>query len=746
MKDFVFEEPRDFYDYIKSDKSHYKTAREAGYIDPYDDFLIGESGGFLMNISFTFIDVHLLTPAAKVFERDGVYTDEEVDSPNYTKFRRKEEHRRKTGYSAPCKLLPDGTVTTLHITGDHYNFLNYGRMLRLDSVRENGKTGRKKTGFPRFVDAQYWWFKIKEFCTNNGFNEIVCKTRRGGFSYSEGIDTANEINLNADYTVLLAAELKDYLTQGNAIANMAREQIYFYEDYTPFSRGLISRKFENLKLGYKDANGNDRGYKSKMICASSFNNPDCAIGKDAVKVKAEEIGKFSNFNEFMTQTGPTLRTGAYVTGKLTAFGTINADNTSREVFSHNFYNPSIWDFMAFENVWDNNSRHLTCGYYKPFWWGLEGTWEGQSAMDENGNTNYNVAIKIVEAEQKSTWEEAKNLKEYGDYIGQYGNRPEDSFGAAFNNIFVSDGLIKHINAVTAGVVPVFYRDGKYTPLRNDKGKITGVKFYTNEQLFQQNRHEEIHEYIEALKPSPTSDNHGCFREFDPPMLINGVVPEDLYRIWVDPYGVDKDENKEITTDNSFGSIKVYMKSTNIHGELGDKLVASFVGRPPKQEDFDKLLLHCSYRYNAKVFTENDRGQVIQDFRHWGEHYRLVPEPSLAWDTKLQGKDGRGFGISIGQGSDRKLNGILFYKEWLYTKRGTDISGEPIYNYHTIVDKGDLLELKTFNSKGNFDRISTMIVGAYDMKEMTYNLSSFVDGKAVVKTNDGTGIFKRNWYR
>ena len=35
-----------FLNYIKEDKSHYRRAKDAGYNDPNDIFLIGDSGGF----------------------------------------------------------------------------------------------------------------------------------------------------------------------------------------------------------------------------------------------------------------------------------------------------------------------------------------------------------------------------------------------------------------------------------------------------------------------------------------------------------------------------------------------------------------------------------------------------------------------------------------------------------------------------------------------------------------------------
>ena len=40
-----------FLQYINEDKSRYKHAKDAGYDDPDDLFLIGDSGGFLLNIN-----------------------------------------------------------------------------------------------------------------------------------------------------------------------------------------------------------------------------------------------------------------------------------------------------------------------------------------------------------------------------------------------------------------------------------------------------------------------------------------------------------------------------------------------------------------------------------------------------------------------------------------------------------------------------------------------------------------------
>ena len=55
-----------FLDFINEDKSHYKHAKDLGYVDDDDLFLVGESGGFLMNIrpGYRFINTELFYEVA----------------------------------------------------------------------------------------------------------------------------------------------------------------------------------------------------------------------------------------------------------------------------------------------------------------------------------------------------------------------------------------------------------------------------------------------------------------------------------------------------------------------------------------------------------------------------------------------------------------------------------------------------------------------------------------------------------
>ena len=60
-----------FRQYILEDKSQYKRAKDLGYNDPNDLFLVGESGGFLMDIEVgdKFVNTHLLHEMADFYNR-----------------------------------------------------------------------------------------------------------------------------------------------------------------------------------------------------------------------------------------------------------------------------------------------------------------------------------------------------------------------------------------------------------------------------------------------------------------------------------------------------------------------------------------------------------------------------------------------------------------------------------------------------------------------------------------------------
>ena len=721
-----------FLQYINEDKSHYKHAKDCGYNDPDDLFLIGESGGFLLNIQpgDKFVNTHLFTEAADFYRKNKQYTFYKVDSIPHRQFRKREEYRRRHGFTAPC-LLRNGVVQDVRITGGMYNYLNYTMIEQLDTTTAKStlkaSTGKKKYDFPKFIDAQFWTWHIMEFAVNNGFHQIIDKTRRGGFSYIMAADSANELNLNSRKVAIHVAADKKYLTATGGLTDFTINNLRFYETKTPFVRGLLTTNAENFKLGFKLPNGtvSPKSWNSALFSVSAMNNPDCAIGKDAVKVKVEELSTMDNFDEFMSVTEPAMRTGSYVTGNLFCWGTATSGNM--QVFEQNFYSPSAFNFMPFENVWDKDSRNEVCGYFKPYCWGLQGQIGDAYGLDNDGNSNIEIGLRISFKERQKKKETAKTFADYINYLGQYANMPSESFSSTTENLFSSEKLMAWEEQLRTNNQYKFYVDGTIV---EDTTAPYGVRFKSNARIEAEGGilNKDFYEYINGVPIKSYEHHHGCIRVWFNPIKIQYTdkegkqvygTPPGLYSISYDPVGVNK-ENKLITNKHSHNSIKVWMEPCK-YNNFKSACVASYYGRPDKLEEADWICYCLARLYNCvgTVAVEINRGETVSNFKKWRALRYLMKDPIEIWDTSLKGSVASTYGVNMGDGP-KKLEGLRLLKEMLYTEIGKDENGNEIYFFQTIYDYQSILELKKWNAVGNFDRVSEMIMRAlrwrlYDVK-------------------------------
>ena len=769
-----------FLDYINEDKSHYIHAKDfkidinnpkanshtvedsywntheyRTYVDDDDLFLVGESGGFLMNIrpGYKFVNTELFYEVADYYRKNKVFTTYKEDSIPHRQFRRREQYRRANGYSAPCLLCPDGSIRNVRITGDHYNFLNYTRIEQLDErsiKRGNVDTASKTYDFPKFFDAQFWMYHVLEFAKNNGFHILIDKTRRGGFSYMMASTSANAVNVQPRKVVINVAVDKKYLTMTGGLTDFAINGLKFYEEKSPFKRGIISTVKENFKLGYKLPNGveADNSWRSSLLSVSAKNNPDCAIGKDALIVNVEEVSTMENFNEFMEVTEPAMRTGAYTTGMLRAWGTSTSGNM--QTFEENFYNPKAYNFMPFENVWDKDARGEICGFFKPYCWALQGEINGVKGVDKYGNSNLLIGLEIAKRERAIKKANCKTYSEYINYLGQYANFPSESFSSTSENLFSSEELSEWENRLRIDTDLHFYVDGQ---LEED---ATGrINFISNKQLLLKGQ--KVYDYIQGVPRKGHEDPHGCIRRWFPPEYtetrdaygrIIKEIPKGLYSITYDPVGVDKDK-KEITNKHSHNSIKVWMNPHYLNG-FKQKLVCVYYGRPDTLEEADRICYLLAKYYNCIGTTnvEVNRGETISNFKKWKALNYLSSEPLHVWDASFKGKINNTYGYSIGNDA-KKLNGLRLLKEFLYEEIGRDENDNPVRNYHRIYDYQTILELKKWNIEGNYDRVSEMILRGIEWKAMSLDAEDELSRRQKITDRNidefSDSIMERDWF-
>ena len=744
-----------FLEYIEEpDKEKkYKKASDCGWYDPHNNFLIGDSGGFLLNIRpGKFVNTELFNEAARTYQATGRYTQFKVDSIPHRQFRRRECDRRRNGFSAPCWQNPDGSIEDVWITGGHYNFLNYTRMERTDEssviVTEHGATAKKIYSFPSFIDAQFWTWQIIEFCRRNGLHLIIDKTRRGGFSYIMAADSSNEVNLSKHKVVIHVAADNKYLIKQGGLSDFAVNNLKFFEEKTPFKRGIFSPTTDSFKLGYRMKNGveADDSWSSSLLSVSANNNPDCAIGKDAVTIKVEELSTMQNFDEFMNVTEPTTTVGTRTTGTLMAWGTATAANM--QIFEQNFYNPRAFRFMAFENVFDNDARNEVCGFFKSYAWGLEGEIDGVKGFDENGNSNLRIGLQLAARERIEKKKTAKTFAEYLNYLGQRALFPAESFSSASENIFSSEALNKFEDKLRVDNSYKFYIDGE---LFEDGSKK--IYFKSNARIRIENPDMKTYDYIQGVPRRGNEDPHGCIRVWFAPeyeetyindRLIRSILPGTYVAVY-DPVGIDKDK-KEITDRHSHNSIFVVEMPRERNG-FKPKLCAAYYGRTERLEEADEKFYRLCKWYNCigTGLVEINRGETVSNFRKWKATKYLGYEPLYVWDSAVKEKVSTSYGYNIGSGP-KKLDGLRLLKEFLYEVIGKNEFGEDIYVFERFLDYQTILELKKFNAEGNFDRISSLILlGIYWKSIDIKGKRELASRKKVTEENDKTDIFNRQWF-
>lgn len=739
-----------FIDYLCEDKSKYLKASEGiSYItnkplyDPDNDFLIGNSGGILMNIDFIVINIERLSKAADTFDEYGTYCDYDPSTPAYESFWQRETSRRKKGVFIKAKLyykdIPkffdanttdeerESLLQPLRITGAHYTYLNYGRIERTPNDKERARLKREGAehvetvmGFPRYWDGDYWNFKIDEFIANNKFHLTKAKARRKGFSYKRGSQAANTINLFPNVTVTLAADQLAYLTDKGATTFMAKKCLDHFEEHTFWKRGFISEAIDDILLGYRVSSKGLKnfGWLSNLYSVAIGKNESAAVGKKAIEIDFEEAGKCPNLQKALDVTLSNTESGAISVGTIRIYGTGGTKGANWAAFSKAFYNPKMNKMLCMENVWDINKRHEVCGFFFPQVWDCE-------PYVERGNSVIFTAYAWDKQDKENHFHN-NDSETHIIYKAQRANTPAEAFINTTENMFASPELNLHVSDLINDNATRFFQDGWI--IVNDLGNSNKAEFIPKAEcikrdIFGKGR---FHEFVNQVPHGSRDDTHGCVRMYYRPFLVNGEVPKDLYFVSVDAYKVDKAQ-KDVTDKHSLYSAQVWMRSNTITPYPNQKLlVCEYVGRLDTMEQNDIVTMGMCLMYNAECCPEAGTGETVSNFIKYKLRRYLMLDPTNANTRKLTNPNNNDYGIVIGDG-DKKYNGLRMLKEFIYEPLSYTADGKPIRRLKSISSVRLLLECQRFTAEGNFDHISAAIVAMYVFLADSLNTKRLVEG-------------------
>lgn len=439
---------------------------------------------------------------AKFFEDHGVYTTLPKGTYEYKLF-----------WEDVKKKCLEGFVNSkgIRITGTHFFYLNFCRINGRDP-----STNKKKEIFPRFVDLDYDYFHMLEYCEINQKCFIAVKGRRQGWSYKAAGVCAHEYTFYPTSSSIIGTFFSSY---GLETMKMTIENLNWLNTNTEFRQQRNPDLKDHVMAKYQADIGGVKvwkGSKAQIRTISFKDNPTAAVGKSAAKLILDEAGVFPNITDTYSYTEPLIKAGSSYTGVSIVFGSSGDMDSGSKYFYEMFTNPGKYNMLEFK---DPENPAKTIGYFSTAIRGREGKcldpqskWYGVEMIDDDGNSNEEAAyddIMFFRSKAKG----GLDPKALHGAITQFPTTWNEAFLRNKGAMFASPELLEWLGEVET--IPSI-RDSV------EKGELVWkddkLEFQPKDTLT----------YITSFPIKPDEDNTGCIAIWERPEIINGEIPYSLY--------------------------------------------------------------------------------------------------------------------------------------------------------------------------------------------------------------------------
>lgn len=655
----------------------------------------------------TFKNTERFRQPALHFEEHGYYTNAVEGTKEWEEYWDTQYDRCLNGYES------EGTK----ITGYHYWYLNFFPMMRIpkDALTGESEVAVKNEGFPAFYDGDYNYFWLVEIARNGispeeyeklglkidihpddlsgGLHIAVLKARRKGYSYKNASMISRNYHLIPESKNYAFADDKEFLLKDGLLHPKTWQHMEWMKDNTAFGQPrLIDGKLHRFS-GYKtkvEKGYVERGKKSQIIGVTLKNDPEKSRGKDGDVLLFEEAGKLPDLKKSWKIAKETVGQGKFTTGLMICFGTGGEEGADFEGLEEIFMNPEAYGVIRVRNQWDDGAHNSYCGFFHSAAWNFEGF------MDADGNSDEEAAKAFIMNEREKA-KQAPDPNALSQYVSEQPLNPQEATTQADINILPTAELQAQLNSVKANERWKFGTPGILYEAEE------GVKFRPSDDV----------KPIMNYPHQPKDNLEGGVVIYQSPFRTNGKVPKGMYIVCHDPYA----QNTSVD-GKSLGSAYVLKRTNRLDQTLNECIVASYVGRPGMQDEYNRNLFMLADYYNAKIGFENDRGDVIGYAKRFHKLHKLEEQFEMLDKKELQSKNvKRPYGMHMTK--QRKEQGEIYIRDWLMTPVTNYDDGSTKLVVHTIFDPALLQELIKYNKDGNFDRVLSLMVGMYHQKEL-YN--------------------------
>lgn len=660
----------------------------------------------IRDINGHWLNTDLFRKPAITFTQHGFYCDKPVGTDEWFEY----------WYNEREKCINGVEIDGCKITGDHYFYLNFCPILKVDTSRKH-KGAIKIEAFPDFWDGDYNYFWIRDIAKNGiekdefkklglfveipeyaykgGYNLIIGKARRKGYSYkTASIAVKNFFTVPNSLTILGAEDSKYLYPSG--LFGMCMNYINFINANTAWTTpsDVINQPNKgNIKASYIEYVNDikvEQGFKSQILSLSYRDNPSAARGKDALDVFFEESGKFGTpglLKKSYAATEDCVKAGSIKTGMITIFGTSgNLDSDSID-YADMFSRPEAFNCLPLYNTWDDKVREQLVGFFHPVNWNMEGFY------DEQGNSDFNGARENELATREELIDKGTTSSEMQARLQERPLTPSEAFDTATTNIFplieIKNQLAKvkanHLQEKKGIPVNLVYEDGGIVAKPILDKSVQPITSYYN----------------------IPDDTRGCVIIYEP---VVPDAPKGLYKIGYDPVRQDQ--------GTSLSAIIVY-KGVHNTTQNHDIIVAEYVGRTELAEDADRIAENLAEYYNTTIMHENEVSSVKNYFRRVRKLHLLATQPDAVISKSIKNsKVSRVYGCHMT--AQLKDAAERYVQEWLLKVVDYDENDNPIRCLDKIYSQRLLEELSLYNRNGNFDLVSALFMCIFQVQEEELN--------------------------
>jgi hypothetical protein len=642
-----------------------------------------------------FRNTHLLQEAARTKDKTGKYCPYPPSSRKYNDYWAIQDERIANGYT-----INKGTEYELSITGYHYFHLNFTKMqIVLES--DTKKTEREEE-FPRFWQIHYDFFWAFEECIKAGEHIAIVKPRGTGFSQIFSSVVMKNFSTIRNEKNFIYCAMDDALYSNDGILTKCWDKLNYLNSETEDGLKQLTQgsKTTHRKRASFFDDKIEKGLKSEII-GNVISKPANARGPRAMFIGFEEAGSFPMLKDCIAVARPSVEQGGYVFGTIAAWGTGGEIGKGIEGLQSAFYKPSLYNMRAFANHFDEDRIGTPCGFFFPAYYCRD------RHMDQDGNMDQLAAYIELYGERLKIKEDSSDARDVDRTVAEFPFTPGEAFQRVSKSIFPRTLIQTRINRIEMNSLWKHWSNGYLE--KDDNGKV---------QFILDPKARPILQYPitpDTLGVTSTS-LEGCISIAQPPRRDEfGNVYRNLYSLSVDPYAQDQSEHS-----NSIGSVYVIKRSNNIieRDSFDNNIVASYNGRPANTDIFwDNVFLLAEF-YGCKVQSEIVGGGSLGIARARVKKKLSLLAPRVEVADNKETKTSKTANYFMKVTTDMKNNGLMYLVQWLLEEVGGTEDAVYKIRLDDITDVGFLRECFNFVDEDghNFDRISSMIVQMWELKE------------------------------